>query len=86
MASGNTQLFVPIGVVAVLPILYFALVAIGQVPPKDEYNAAEKDEVIEMLAILLLRLRDGKTRGIKQKGVLLQMVKGRYCIASVVLK
>jgi hypothetical protein len=32
---------------------------------------------VESLSILLLRLRDGKTRGLKKKGVLAQIVKGK---------
>lgn len=32
-------------------------------------------QVLNILAMLMLRLRDGKTRGMKQNGVLLQMAK-----------
>ncbi len=39
---------------------------------------SQKDEVMESLSITLLRLRDGKTRGLKKKGVLAQIVKGGY--------
>lgn len=41
VASGNTQLFIPFAVFMILPLLYFSLVIIRQVPPKDEYNKQE---------------------------------------------
>lgn len=41
----------------------------GQVPPPDEFTTKEKNEAIEVLSILLLRLRDRKTRGFKKRGL-----------------
>lgn len=75
IASGNTQLAVPLAVLALLPVLYILLVAVRKVPPKEEYTNLEKDQAIEILSILLLRIRDGKTRGVKSKGVLLNLTK-----------
>eukprot|EP00981_Chlorochromonas_danica_P008198 scaffold2062_cov181-Ochromonas_danica.AAC.2 len=82
VASGNTQLFVPLAVFLLLPLLYCSLVVIRQVPPKDEYNKIEKGQVLDILALLVLRLRDGKTRGIKRHGVLLQLVKEMIAAAK----
>lgn len=73
IASGNTSLAVPIVVMAILPLLYLLLVAIRQVPPKEEYSDPEKDQAIEILSILMLRLRDGKTRGVKKGGILMKL-------------
>jgi hypothetical protein len=70
VASGNTQIFIPFAVFGLLPFLYFILVAIRQVPPKEEYTKQEKKEAVEILSLLLLRIRDGKTRGIRKKGTL----------------
>eukprot|EP01031_Cornospumella_fuschlensis_P026086 gene26086-31499_t len=70
VASGNVQLFLPVCVLFALPLLYFSLMVVKQLPPKDEYVEREKAEVLETLAILLLRLRDGKTRGLRRGGVL----------------
>ncbi len=46
VASGNTQIFIPFFVFGLLPFLYFLLVAIRQVPPKEEYTKAEVSEGI----------------------------------------
>jgi TRAP-type C4-dicarboxylate transport system permease small subunit len=73
IASGNTQLAVPITVVFLLPMVYFILVAIKQAPPKEEYTNIEKKQALEILSILLLRLRDGKSRGVKRNGILMQL-------------
>lgn len=76
IASGNVQIFIPIFVFILLPFLYVSLVAIKQVPPKPEYTKEEKDQALEIFSMLLLRLRDGKTRGIKPRGVLVGLTKG----------
>eukprot|EP01038_Epipyxis_sp_PR26KG_P008682 gene8682-11733_t len=75
IAAGNTQLFLPILVMSLLPFLYFLLVIIKQVPPKEEYPEEEKKQALEILSILLLRLRDGKTRGIRKKGLIETLAK-----------
>lgn len=75
IASGNTSLAVPLIVTMLLPLLYLLLMSIDQVPPKEEYTDPDKAQVIEMLSILLLRLRDGKTRGVKKNGLLVRLTK-----------
>lgn len=76
IAQGNTQIFLPFLIFAILPFLYAVLVLIQQVPPKDEYREQEKNQATQMLALIMLRLRDGKTRGIKRNGVLQRLVEG----------
>jgi hypothetical protein len=73
IASGNTQLAVPLTVCFLLPLVYLVLVAMRQAPPKEEYTNREKQQALEILSILLLRLRDGKSRGIRKNGVLIQL-------------
>ncbi len=75
VAMGNTSLAVPFVVFLCLPFIYIILVIIKQVPPPEEYSNEEKDEALQTFATLLLRMRDGKTRGIKSNGVLVQMTK-----------
>lgn len=75
IASGNTQLAVPLIVVLLLPMLYGFLNMINYIPAKEEYNKLEKEEAIDILALILLRLRDGKSRGVKPKGVLMTLTK-----------
>jgi hypothetical protein len=75
VAMGNTSLAVPFVVFLCLPIIYILLVIIQQVPPPAEYSKDEKDQALETFATLLLRMRDGKTRGIKQQGVLISLTK-----------
>lgn len=82
IAQGNTQTFLPFFVVLALPILYFILVVIREVPPKAEYKEQEKTEVSEILSLLMLRLRDGKTRGVKKNGVLMGLAKEMIAMAK----
>ena len=44
-----------------------------KVPPKEEFSAVEKRHASEVFSILLLRMRDKKSRGFRKKGVLLQL-------------
>lgn len=73
IATGNTQLIVPFAVLVTIPLVYLFLVLINRVPPKEEYSPKEKEEVMEIVSIILLRLRDGKTRGIRKQGVLMRL-------------
>lgn len=75
IATGNTSLAVPTIVLVALPLIYLVLVFIHQVPPKEEYTKIEKWQAIEIFSLLLLRMRDGKTRGLKPRGVLMQLTK-----------
>ena len=73
IAAGNTATIVPIGLLCLLPLLYMYLQATDKLPPKEEYTADERRAASEALALLMLRYRDGKTRGMKSKGVLAQL-------------
>lgn len=68
IASGNVSTVIPIVVIFLLPVMYLFLQAIGQVPPKVEYTKEELQDSLEALALQLLRMRDGKTRGLKLHG------------------
>eukprot|EP01034_Spumella_vulgaris_P021988 gene21988-28075_t len=76
IASGNVQIFIPFVIFALLPFLYGLLVLVRQVPPKPEYSNEEQEQALRIFSMLLLRLRDGKTRGIKPRGVLMGLTKG----------
>jgi hypothetical protein len=80
IASGNAQIFLPILMFLILPFLYLILLVIHEVPPKAEYKEQEKEQVNAIFALVLLRLRDGKTRGIKKHGILSQLAKGMIMI------
>jgi hypothetical protein len=73
IAQGNVSIQVPFFVFAVLPIFYLLLLCCDQLPPKEEYADQEKQDAIEILSLQLLRLRDGKTRGMKKKGILTKL-------------
>ena len=73
IAAGNTATMVPLGLLCLLPVLYMYLQASDKLPPKEEYTTEERRAASEALALLMLRFRDGKTRGMKQKGVLAQL-------------
>lgn len=51
------------------------LLGLKLAPPKKEYNNQEKEQALDILSLLLLRLRDGKTRGVKKNGVLAHLTK-----------
>lgn len=48
----------------------------GNLPPKKEYSKQETDAAIETLALLMLRIRDGKIRGIVPNGTLKRLTDG----------
>jgi hypothetical protein len=75
IASGNTSLAVPVLSCILLPLLYVFLILVKLAPPQKEYNKLEKDQALDILSLLLLRLRDGKTRGVKKNGVLMYLTK-----------
>jgi hypothetical protein len=70
IAAGNTATLVPLLCLCFLPLLYVYLQAAGRVPPKAEYTPAELDSAIKALSLIMLRIRDGKLRGIKKGSVL----------------
>jgi len=45
----------------------------GHAPPKEEYAKSELDAAVETLALVMLRIRDGKVRGITPNGILKQL-------------
>jgi hypothetical protein len=75
IASGNVATVIPIVVVMILPMFYFFLRVIGQVPPKVEYTKDELQDSLDVLALHLLRMRDRKTRGLKLNGMLFHLTK-----------
>jgi hypothetical protein len=53
----------------------YAMFNYQKMPPPEEYSETDKQKATEILSIMMLRLRDGKTRGVKKSGVLNAMVK-----------
>jgi len=70
VASGNTSLTLPYAVFLFLPLVYYILLQLQQVPPPEEYTADEKATASDVLQTILLRLRDGKRNGVEKDGVL----------------
>ena len=75
IAAGNTATMVPLLCICFLPVLYMYLQASGRVPPKAEYTPSELDAAIKALSLIMLRIRDGKLRGIKKGSVLNSLTK-----------
>mmetsp|Transcript_23089 Transcript_23089/g.33818 ORF Transcript_23089/g.33818 Transcript_23089/m.33818 type:complete len:840 (-) Transcript_23089:259-2778(-) len=73
VAAGNTATLVPIAVICMLPPLYIYLSLSGNQPKKDEYDEKDLEAMLKALSLLLLRIRDGKLRGIKKDGVLVKI-------------
>jgi hypothetical protein len=48
----------------------------GNLPPKKEYTKEDLASAMETLALLMLRIRDGKVRGIVRNGVLKKLTDG----------
>ncbi len=63
IASGNVGLMVPLLMILLLPLIYTWLKFIGFTPPKEEYTDADKENTTAILVTQVLRMRDGKTRG-----------------------
>lgn len=75
IASGNVGLFVPVMVVLMLPLIYTWLKFIGFVPPKEEYTEQELEVATSLLVTQVLRIRDGKTRGMQKMRFLQALTK-----------
>lgn len=67
----------------VMPLVYFYLLGIGHAPPKLEYEKEEYEASLQAFANIMLRLRDGKTRNLDKKGVLVKIVKELKKAATV---
>ncbi len=83
VASGNTSLAMTLFFFAVLPVLYLILAVLSQIPPKEEYSVEEKEQATELLSIILLRIRDGKSRGIQKSGVLTKLAHELMAAAQI---
>lgn len=83
VASGNTSIAMIVFLFLMLPVLYIILAVISQIPSKEEYSHDEKQDAMELLSIILLRLRDGKSRGIKRRGVLAGLAKELMSAAEI---
>lgn len=70
VASGNSSIAMLFLLIITMPILYITLAIIRQIPPPPEYSDRQTRFALETLATLLLRLRDGKTDGLRENGVL----------------
>jgi hypothetical protein len=73
IATGNTALFIPLLCFFCLPLLYSYLQLSNNVPLKADYSKGELDAAEKALALIILRIRDGKLRGIKKTSVLTKM-------------
>lgn len=70
IASGNVSVVVPIVMFALLPLMYLWLTITGNVQNKEEYDKETRDAALDLFALQMLRIRDGKTRGLKKNGKL----------------
>lgn len=70
IATGNTSIVVPIVCIICLPILFLYLQLSSRTPPKEEYSKSELFAAEQALALIMLRIRDGKHRGVKKDSIL----------------
>jgi len=70
VAQGNTAIVLPFVVFLLLPLVYFILFQLQQIPPPEEYTAEEKAAAADVLQTIMLRLRDGKRKSVEKDGVL----------------
>lgn len=84
IASGNTATFVPILMLFLLPLIYMYLSSSGNLPPKKEYDDEDLEKATKAFATALLRIRDGKVRGMKKGGALTTVAVELMASASVV--
>ena len=82
IAFGNANLIVPLLLTLLLPIFFKVLEATNNLPLKPEYDDEILQEASLSFSLMILRIRDGKLRGIKKGGTLHNMVKGiSICIS-----
>jgi hypothetical protein len=70
VASGNSSLALPFVVFLLMPFIYLILRQLRQLPPPEEYSAEDKANAADVLHTIMLRLRDGKRKGVKKGGLL----------------
>jgi len=80
VAGGNIGIAVPVIMFCCLPLLYAWLKLTGNVQAQPEYEKLEKEAALDLLALQLLRIRDGRVRGMKKGGELLKV--GRDLVLS----
>ena len=73
--QGNTALAVPIVMTLLLPAVYLYLQKSSDIPTKKEYEDEELQDAASALALMILRIRDGKTRDTLTNGVLRNLTK-----------
>lgn len=69
IASGTAGTMVPASIMLMLPLLYLWMRVSGHVQPKQEYTKDETQATTELIALNVLRARDGKTRNLRKRGV-----------------
>lgn len=70
IATGNISALVPIFMFVLLPVMYVWLTLTGNVQSRHEYDKTEREAALDMFALQMLRIRDGKIRGMKKNGFL----------------
>jgi hypothetical protein len=75
VAGGNIGIAVPLIMFFCLPLMYGWMKITGTVQPQPEYEKIEKEAALDLLALQLLRIRDGRVRGMKVGGELLKVGK-----------
>lgn len=74
VASGNTSIAM-IGLFLILmPILYYLMVILDEVPPKPEYSDRELHEALRVISLVVLRAKDGNTIGLPANSVVKKFV------------
>ncbi|CAE7537794.1 unnamed protein product, partial [Symbiodinium microadriaticum] len=75
VSVGNTSALVPIVLLGTLPFLFLYFQLSGKAPLKPEYEEEDLETIGKALSLLILRVRDGKLRGIKKDGTLYHLTR-----------
>ena len=70
MAAGNMSVTVPIVLAILLPLAFLFLQWLDKVPLMDVYNKEDEEAALQVVAGMMLRLRDRRAAGLDPEGIL----------------
>ena len=70
VASGNLSVTVPIVLAILLPLVFLLLQCLDKVPMKDVYGKEDEEKALQVVAGMMLRLRDRRAVGLRPDSTL----------------
>ena len=70
VASGNLSVTVPIVLAILLPLVFLLLQCLDKVPLEDIYGKEDEEKALQVVAGMMLRLRDRRAVGLRPNSIL----------------